>query len=114
MADLPREGEASIAAMEPSNHDHRLQLIETRVWLLTRVALCLVLLLTIALASFTWPQEKSPAATRLKQVGRYQIAGAEFADGHRFVVVDTRTGVSKPIRPMHYWRAFDDVHEKKR
>ncbi len=86
---------------------------------LTRVALSLVLLLSIALAAFTWqPQEKSPAATRLKQVGRYQIAAASSPSAARFVVVDTRTGVTKPIvpslGPSNLWKAFDDIQQKRR
>lgn len=99
--------------------DHRLELLENKVRLLTRVALSLVLLISFALAASMWqPQDKSPASQRLKQVGRYQIAGAASSDYVRFVVVDTRTGVTKPVGTgtggTNHWKAFDDIQMKKR
>ena len=110
--------------MTYSTESH-LRRLEQKVQLLTRINLTLVVLFRQAVlfcsvfAAFAWQsQDKSPVAKPLSQVGRYQVAGAG-GNGPRgqqskdLVLVDTRTGIVKPITSgtlgINQFKRFDEI-----
>ena len=104
--------------MTYSTESH-LRRLEQKVQLLTRINLTLVVLFCSVFAAFAWQsQDKSPVAKPLSQVGRYQVAGAG-GNGPRgqqskdLVLVDTRTGIVKPITSgtlgINQFKRFDEI-----
>ena len=90
-----------------SDTQSRLQLLERELRVHRRIAVTMVVFLALAFAAFAFgPQEKSKSAHLLKKVGRYQIAGAGTSARASFMVLDTRTGITK--RPQTNV-AFDDI-----